>query len=74
MELKWGEIKIQLRGLDMSAVERYRRNIEDLTAYGVFEIANGKATLNFDKDKNLMNIKIETEPYKRKKKSGDKNA
>lgn len=66
-KIEWGEIRVRLIGIKKEDVERYRKNIEFILAQDVFNIANGKAILNFDQDKNLMGIKFEIEKWKRKK-------
>ncbi len=72
--ITWGEIKLNLVGVDFKNVERYRRNIETLITNGVFDISNGKAILTFDQDSNLMGIKFDIERWRRKKYVNEKQS
>jgi len=64
MEIKKGEIKIDIVGLDFKTIERYRKNIHLILSQGVFDIGPGKATLHFDKDKILRKIEIDEVKWK----------
>jgi len=60
-------IQIRIENKTPEEADRIGVIIEQQLNGGVFEIAGGKAILNFDKDKNLQNIKKEYIAWKRKK-------
>ena len=58
IQIHQGQITIQLEGLDIKIVERYRATIHELLTKGVFDIKNGKVMLHFDKEGNLGQVDL----------------
>lgn len=59
IQIHKGVITIELKGLDIKTVERYRKNIHQLMIKGVFEVQAGKVILHFDKDKVMRKVEIQ---------------
>lgn len=64
--MKDGTIVIKLEDVSLVETERFRQIIHKLIQFGVFNVRNGKAILNFDNTGSLADIELQIKTWNRR--------